>query len=116
MSFFSRLPADAGVRHAMVLNKPSGRALVQLHTEIMRQPSQLSVGERELIAAYVSALNACQYCLGVHSVTAENFGSGSHLSSRPERSRSSIMRVSRAGSMDGFCSQVDVVAQPPGHC
>ncbi|NJO24311.1 MAG: peroxidase-related enzyme [Sphingomonadales bacterium] len=74
MSFFSRLPGDAGVRHAMALNKPAGRALVQLHTAVMRQPSQLSAGERELIAAYVSGLNACRYCHGVHSVTAETFG------------------------------------------
>jgi uncharacterized peroxidase-related enzyme len=74
MSFFSSLPSDAGVRHAMALNKPAGRALVKLHTEIMRRPSQLSPGEREWIAAYVSALNACRYCHGVHSVTAENFG------------------------------------------
>ena len=58
----------------MALNKRAGRALVQLHTDIMRQPSQFSAGERELIATYVSGLNACRYCHGVHSVNAENFG------------------------------------------
>jgi uncharacterized peroxidase-related enzyme len=40
----------------------------------MRQPSRVSAGERELIAAYVSGLNECRYCHGVHSVTAESFG------------------------------------------
>jgi uncharacterized peroxidase-related enzyme len=40
----------------------------------MRGPSPLSVAERELLAAYVSGLNACQYCHGVHSVTAKEFG------------------------------------------
>lgn len=74
MSFFASLPPDAGVRHAMVLNKPAGRALARLHTEIMRQPSRLPAGDRELIAAYVSGLNECRYCHGVHSVTAERFG------------------------------------------
>jgi uncharacterized peroxidase-related enzyme len=74
MSFFAGLPADAGVRHAMALNKAAGRALVKLHTAIMREPSLLSPGERELIAAYVSGLNDCRYCHGVHSVTAQNFG------------------------------------------
>jgi len=34
----------------------------------------LSIAERELIAAYVSGLNACNYCYGVHQVTAEQFG------------------------------------------
>jgi AhpD family alkylhydroperoxidase len=82
MSFFSRLPGDAGVRHAMALNKPAGRALVELHTRIMRQPSDLSAGERELIAAYVSALNNCRYCHGVHSVTAEAFGVDAGLLTR----------------------------------
>lgn len=82
MSFFSRLPSDAGVRHAMALNKPAGRALVDLHTRIMRQPSDLSAGERELIAAYVSALNNCRYCHGVHSVTAEAFGVDTGLLAR----------------------------------
>ncbi|MDQ3095817.1 MAG: carboxymuconolactone decarboxylase family protein, partial [Actinomycetota bacterium] len=34
----------------------------------------MSIAERELIAAYVSGLNACDYCYGVHQVTAEEFG------------------------------------------
>jgi uncharacterized peroxidase-related enzyme len=32
------------------------------------------VAERELIAAYVSGLNACTYCHGVHAATARAFG------------------------------------------
>jgi AhpD family alkylhydroperoxidase len=34
----------------------------------------LSVAQRELIAAYVSGLNACGYCHGVHSATVQAFG------------------------------------------
>jgi uncharacterized peroxidase-related enzyme len=34
------------------------------------------VAERELIAAYVSGLNACRYCHGVHAATAQAFGIG----------------------------------------
>lgn len=74
MSYFASLPADAGVRHAMALNKAAGRALVNLHTTIMRDSSRLTPGERELIAAYVSGLNECRYCHGVHAVTAQSFG------------------------------------------
>ena len=33
-----------------------------------------SKAERELIAAYVSGLNACRYCHGVHAATAGLFG------------------------------------------
>lgn len=74
MPFLSNLPPDAGVRHILQLNKPAGRALVSYHEAVMRQASELSVGERELIAAYVSGLNACRYCHGVHAVTARSFG------------------------------------------
>jgi len=59
MTFFTSLAPDSGVRHAMALNKCAGRALVRLHSEIMRRPSALSPGNRELIAAYVSALTEC---------------------------------------------------------
>jgi AhpD family alkylhydroperoxidase len=38
----------------------------------MRSP--LTVGERELIAAYVSALNACEFCHGAHVIAAEVHG------------------------------------------
>lgn len=74
MSFFSSLPADAGVRHILQLNKPAGRALVAFHTALLRGDSPLSPAQLELIAAYVSGLNACQYCYGVHSQVAQAFG------------------------------------------
>lgn len=50
------------------------KALIHFHEAVLRQPSPLSAGERELIAAYVSALNSCQYCYGVHEQTAREFG------------------------------------------
>ena len=40
----------------------------------MRGPSAFSPGQRELIAAYVSGVNACTYCLGGHVAAAEAFG------------------------------------------
>jgi len=42
--------------------------------QLMRGPSPLSPGERELIAAYTSATNACRYCHGVHALVARGFG------------------------------------------
>jgi uncharacterized peroxidase-related enzyme len=36
----------------------------------MRGPSDWSVGDRELMAAYVSQVNACTFCTGAHSATA----------------------------------------------
>lgn len=76
MSFFPSLPADAGVRHILTLNPEAGRALVAFHTAALRNAGPLTPAHKELIAAYVSGLNACQYCYGVHSQTAQAFGLG----------------------------------------
>jgi uncharacterized peroxidase-related enzyme len=40
----------------------------------MRGPSPFSQGQRELIAAFVSGLNACTYCHGTHLGVAEACG------------------------------------------
>lgn len=48
--------------------------LLEYHDRVLRDPSPLTVAERELIAAYVSGLNACAYCHGAHRVAAEAFG------------------------------------------
>lgn len=52
----------------------TSRPLLDYHQALLRGPSPLSVAERELIAAYVSGLNACRYCHGVHTATAQAFG------------------------------------------
>ena len=49
-------------------------ALLAYHDAILRGPSPLSIGERELIAAYVSGLNECRFCCNAHTVYAERFG------------------------------------------
>jgi uncharacterized peroxidase-related enzyme len=36
---------------------------------IMRGPSEWSIGQRELFAAFTSQLNNCQYCMGHHKAT-----------------------------------------------
>ena len=42
--------------------------------DLMRGPSPFSVAERELIAAFVSGTNACQFCYGAHVAGATAFG------------------------------------------
>ncbi|HEC07482.1 MAG TPA: peroxidase [Thiolapillus brandeum] len=50
------------------------RPLLEYHDLLLRGPSPLTVGERELIAAYVSGLNACDFCSGAHQIIAEAAG------------------------------------------
>lgn len=48
--------------------------LLEYHDRLLRDPSPLTVAERELIAAYVSGINSCTYCHGAHVVAARAFG------------------------------------------
>jgi AhpD family alkylhydroperoxidase len=48
--------------------------LLAYHDILLRGESDLSVAQRELIAAYVSGINACGFCLGAHSIIASTFG------------------------------------------
>lgn len=56
----------------LVLYRPDfyGGPMKQFTQEAMRGPSAWSVGDRELMAAYVSKVNECAFCVGAHSATA----------------------------------------------
>lgn len=74
MPKFPKLGDSATVPDILKMSPVAGAMLMELHEQIMRMPSSLSAGERELIAAYVSGLNQCRYCYGVHAETAKAFG------------------------------------------
>jgi uncharacterized peroxidase-related enzyme len=59
-----------GIRGLLQYRPDTGRALSELAELLLRGPSTLSRGERELIASYVSTLNRCEYCLSVHGAAA----------------------------------------------
>lgn len=74
MPFCDYLSDNSTVRDIMA-NQAARYFPMETFTEdLMRGPSPLSVAERELIAALVSGLNACQFCFGAHLAGAEAFG------------------------------------------
>jgi uncharacterized peroxidase-related enzyme len=73
MAKFPSLGANATVPDILKMSPEAGVALLEMHEAIMRAPSLLTPGQRELIAAYVSGLNRCQYCHGVHAETAKAY-------------------------------------------
>jgi uncharacterized peroxidase-related enzyme len=74
MAFLTALPADATVMDVLrTFPEPAG-PLIDYHEAVLRGPSELTAGERELIAAFVSGLNSCGYCRGVHEEVAARFG------------------------------------------
>ncbi|WP_027943934.1 carboxymuconolactone decarboxylase family protein [Amycolatopsis taiwanensis] len=74
MSYLPSLPADAALIDVFRSYPDTSGPLLDYHEVLLRGPSPLSVAERELIAAYVSGLNSCGYCHGVHTATAARFG------------------------------------------
>ncbi len=61
---------EPGIRGLLLFRPETGRPLSELAEVLLRGPGPLARGERELIAAYVSALNDCRYCTGTHSACA----------------------------------------------
>ncbi len=74
MSFLRSLKPDAGLLQIFQAFPEAARPLLEYHEVLLRGESPFSVGERELIAAYVSGLNNCNYCRAVHSQTAAALG------------------------------------------
>nr|WP_245191898.1 carboxymuconolactone decarboxylase family protein [Amycolatopsis azurea] len=68
------MPTDATLLQVFQKFPAPASKLLDFHELIMRSPSAFDAGQRELIAAYVSGVNDCRYCHGVHTVTAEAFG------------------------------------------
>jgi uncharacterized peroxidase-related enzyme len=74
LAHFRSLPDDAVLMDVFRAYPETSRPLLGYHEVVMRGPSPFTPGERELIAAYVSGVNSCSYCHGVHTVTAEACG------------------------------------------
>ena len=54
----------------MVFRPETAKPLNELAEVLLRGPSTLSRGERELIAAYLSSRNDCFFCHSVHGAVA----------------------------------------------
>ena len=67
---FSRQPVPDAARLTFYRSDFYGSYSKALTHEAMRGPSDWSVAERELMAAYVSKVNDCPFCIGAHTATA----------------------------------------------
>lgn len=73
ISFIERVGnvrADDVARISLYRPRFFGGAWLRFGRSLMRGPSDWTPGERELMAAFVSRLNECPYCVGVHTQTA----------------------------------------------
>jgi len=63
-------PGMPGIRGPMAFRPETAKPLNELANVLLHGPGALSPGERELIAAFVSARNDCRYCQTVHGAIA----------------------------------------------
>ncbi|NOX74215.1 MAG: peroxidase [Alphaproteobacteria bacterium] len=74
MALFPSLPPEAHLSDVFQHFPDNAGPLMVYLEGILRAEGEFSIGERELIAAYVSGLNACTFCYGSHRVYSEVFG------------------------------------------
>jgi uncharacterized peroxidase-related enzyme len=79
MPFLPSIEREDKVPHVLAkFNSTYGsraeRPLIEFHQALLRGDSPFTVKERELMAAYVSGVNACRYCHGAHASVAKLFG------------------------------------------
>jgi uncharacterized peroxidase-related enzyme len=120
MSFLRSLKPEAALLQIFQAFPETARPLLEYHEVLLRGESPFSVAERELIAAYVSGLNDCNYCRAVHSQTAVALGiqtdviseifSGSNLEHLNERMRPILAFVRKLTLSPGKITSADVDA------
>ncbi len=64
------LPNLPGSRGPTAFRPETSRPLNELVEVLLRLPNSLSLGQRELVATYVSAQNDCHYCQSIHGAIA----------------------------------------------
>src|ERR1051325_484117 len=74
MSFLRSVAVGAGLLEIHRAFPESARPLLHYQEVLLRSESSFNVAERELIAAYVSGLNHCDYCFAIHSQIAIALG------------------------------------------
>jgi len=75
MPFLPSIAAEDKVPHVLAkFQNGTQIPLLEFHQALLRGDSPFSVKERELMAAYVSGVNACRYCYGAHSAVAKLYG------------------------------------------
>ena len=70
IQLFGRQPVPDAARLTFYRPDFYGSYSKELTHEAMRGPSSWPVAERELMAAYVSHVNDCAFCIGAHTATA----------------------------------------------
>lgn len=69
MRLIGRTEPDPVAKTSLYRPELFGRPWLRFASSAMRGPSDWSAAERELLGAFVSRLNACPFCIGIHEGT-----------------------------------------------
>jgi len=72
--FFSYLAAESTIGDLLQRDNDRMIDLSRFTEAVLHGPSPLAPGQRELIAAYVSGVNECEFCHRAHKAFAESHG------------------------------------------
>ena len=73
-----------GIRGPMPFRPETAKPLNEIDGRAAPRADTLSLGERELVATYVSARNDCVYCLTIHgAIAAHHLGGDEELVQAP---------------------------------
>jgi uncharacterized peroxidase-related enzyme len=72
MAYVAVPPGAPGIVGLLEAFPHTARALNQLAQVLLRGPSTLTPGEREMIATHVSRLNDCTFCASAHAAVARH--------------------------------------------
>ena len=78
-ALFPSLPTPPDLAAVFTKFPRGARPILALHDIVLREESDLTAADRELIAAHVSGINACNYCFDSHATIARAFGIDSEL-------------------------------------
>ena len=67
-----------GIRSALQYRPETAKPLLELAETLLRGPNSLTSAEREMIAAFVSARNDCQFCHASHRAAAAHHQGGDY--------------------------------------
>ena len=81
IQLFSRQPVPDAAKLTFYRPDFYGAPMSAVTQEAMRGPSAWSVGDRELMAAFVAKINQCEFCTGAHGAVAQRaYGEGRKVS------------------------------------
>jgi len=102
-----QLPDLPGIRALMTYRPETSKPLNELAEVLLRSPSTLTRGERELIGAFVSSRNECHYCCSIHgAAAAQQLAGGEQLVDDVKRSLDEAAVSEKMRALLGIAAKV----------